>query len=61
MGDIELPDWNNLSPEEMEEMQKRYNMSGYLPGSQKPAPGTRVGKHRKGNAASKKKRKKKRR
>lgn len=61
MGDIELPDWNNLSPEEMEEMQKRYNLSAYLPGAQKPAPGTRVGKHRKGNAASRKKRKKKRR
>ncbi|MEZ5324613.1 MAG: helix-turn-helix domain-containing protein [Verrucomicrobiales bacterium] len=61
LEDIELPDWNNLSPEEMKEMQARYDMSAYLSGSRKPAPGTRVGKHRKGKVASKKKRKKKRR
>ena len=56
-GDEEaLPDWNNMSDEELARMKKEVKAADPR---RKPAPGVRVGKHRKGGGGSKAKRRKK--
>ncbi|MGK0186576.1 MAG: hypothetical protein ACI9R3_002359, partial [Verrucomicrobiales bacterium] len=60
LEDIEVPDWNNLTPKEMKAMREKLDMSSYESGS-KAAPGKRVGKHRKAKQVPRKKRKSKKR
>lgn len=60
LDDLDVPDWNNLTPEEMKAMRKNLKMISKSSGMSS-APGKRVGKHRKGNQAPRKKRKGKKR
>lgn len=48
--DAELPDWNNMTPEEMRAFRDEHGLAPYLAGPGSHKPGDRTGKHRKQKA-----------